>query len=80
MMTLFTLNLTLSDNTGLAIDYDGLDECRNDDGMKGLFDDDLVERCSITIDDKRITALPRTDITWKRLDEHLESNRKTLGD
>ena len=76
MTTLFTLNMTFTDNTDHVFDYPSIDACLTDTGLQAIFLDGLIERCSINIGTKRITALPVME--WGRLREQLVSNSTTI--
>jgi len=76
-MVLFTLNLSIGGST-YSIDYPSLDVCLTDSALKKLFDEWLIEDCSIHIGAKRVTALPATDTTWARLREQIISNSTTI--
>ena len=77
MSSLFTLNLGIS-GSDVSVDYDSLDDCLTDPVLKNLFDEWLIEKCSVYIGTKRITALPATDTTWGRLREQIISNATTI--
>ena len=73
---MFTVNLEITDGSSYTIEYPGLDSCLTDYGLRGLFDDELVTNCVVTMDGKRITALPAMD--WRRLRDNLISNSATI--
>ena len=76
-VALFTLNISIGGST-FSIDYPSLDDCLTDPVLKKLFDEWLIEDCSIYIGAKRITALPATDTTWGRLREQIISNSTAI--
>ena len=56
--------------------YLSIDNCLNDIGLKGLFNDDRVEECTIKSNDKLITKLPFT--TWEYFTNRLASISHSL--
>ncbi len=74
---LFTLKISIS-GSPLSIDYRSLDGCLTDPALRSLFDEGVIEKCSVYIGVKRVTALPTTDTTWQRFREQLISNSTTI--
>ena len=74
-MPLFVVKLALGDER-VDIDYNALEECLSDNGLKALFDEGLVTQCEIYCGDKRIAGLPVMD--WKRLRDQIVSNSSAI--
>ena len=58
------------------VDYETLDNCLSDNGLKALLDDGLVAGCTIYCGDKRIAGL--SIMTWDKLREQVVSNSTTI--
>ena len=74
-MPLFTVSMKV-DGKEHDIDYDSVDACLNDDGLRSLFANHLVSNCALICDGRRITAGPINE--WIRLKQQLVSNSTTI--
>jgi len=76
--TLFTINVDFPDNLSGGFNYTTLVSCLDDRGLRALFDDGLIRGCTILKDDRRVTALPATDLTWARFTTQIRNNATEL--
>jgi hypothetical protein len=74
-MSFFRVQIEVRGET-TAIDYESLDSCLADYGLRVLFDEGFVSECEVWCQGKRITALPFC--TWNRFKENLISNSPTI--
>ena len=73
--SIMKIKLELGDES-IDIGYKTLNECLSDVGLKALFNDGLVTKCSVYCGDKRITGLPM--IGWDWLKERVVANSTTI--
>jgi hypothetical protein len=70
-MSLFTVNI-VADDKECEVGYDSITELLDDVGMKALFDNKLITKCTVYANNKRITGLPIME--WERLVDGVVSN------
>ena len=58
------------------IPYNSLEGCLTDNGLKVLFNEGLVTKCTVFCGDKRITGLPMMD--WSTLHRQVKSNETAI--
>lgn len=75
MVALFEVKLKISGRPQ-SIEYESINECLLDFGLKALFAAELVESCSIHLEDRRITALPV--MGWDRFKSQLIDNSTAI--
>ncbi len=73
---MFVVKLGLKDEDEQFIQYDKLDDCLLDAGLRALFEDELVSHCFVLCDGQRITSIPV--MTWDRFKDHVISNAATI--
>lgn len=75
-MSLFYVDISISDHEPNTIGYDSIATCLGDVPLRSLFDEGLITACSIRNDTKQITKLPI--MTWGRFTDHLISSGGTI--
>jgi len=74
-MCLFTVTIE-TDGVEHKINYSSIEELISDNGMKSLFNDNLITKCIIHSNGKRLAGLPF--MKWEHLIDRVVANSSTI--